>query len=122
VPFATREAIKEIEYGGFTIPKGWKLAWSGPRSHLSPQFFPNPERFDPSRFEGIGPQPFTYLPFGGGPRMCPGSEFARIEMVVFLHHLVLNYEWSMIDPFEKMTMNPFPTFHKGLQLRIHKKD
>jgi cytochrome P450 family 26 subfamily A len=99
-----------------------QIAWSGPRSHLSPQFFPNPERFDPSRFEGIGPQPFTYLPFGGGPRMCPGSEFARIEMVVFLHHLVLNYEWSMIDPHEQMIMNPFQTFQKGLQLRIHKKD
>ncbi|KAH8952769.1 hypothetical protein BDL97_09G101900 [Sphagnum fallax] len=122
VTWATREAIKEIEYGGFTIPKGWKLAWSGPRSHLSPQFFPNLERFDPSRFEGIRPQPFTYLPFGGGPRMCPGSEFARIEMLVFLHHLVLNYEWSMIDPHEQMTMNPFHTFQKGLQLRIHKKD
>ncbi|CAM6037119.1 unnamed protein product [Sphagnum compactum] len=122
VPFATRETIKEIEYRGFTIPKGWKLAWNGPRSHLSSQFFPNPKRFDPSRFEGIGPQPFTYLPFGGGPRMCPGSEFARIEMVVFLHHLVLNYEWSMIDPHEQMTMNPFHTFQKGLQLRIHKKD
>jgi cytochrome P450 family 26 subfamily A len=99
-----------------------QLAWSGPRSHLSPQFFPNPKRFDPSRFEGIGPQPFTYLPFGGGPRMCPGSEFARIEMLVFLHHLVLNYEWSMIDPHEQMTMSPFHTFQKGLQLRIHKKD
>ncbi|KAH9548813.1 hypothetical protein CY35_11G106500 [Sphagnum magellanicum] len=120
--FATRETLKEFEYGGFTIPKGWKVAWSGPCSHLSPQFFPNPERFDPSRFEGPGPQPFTYLPFGGGPRTCPGSEFARTEMVVFLHHLVLNYEWSMIDPFEKIIMNPFPIFQKGLQLRIHKKD
>ncbi|CAK9238648.1 unnamed protein product [Sphagnum jensenii] len=120
--FAPRETLKEIEYGGFTIPKGWKVAWSGPLSHSSPQFFPNPERFDPSRFEGIGPKPFTYVPFGGGPRMCPGSEFARTEMVVFIHHLVLNYEWSMIDPFEKMTMNPFPTFQKGLQLKIHKKD
>ncbi|CAK9238620.1 unnamed protein product [Sphagnum jensenii] len=122
VTWATREAIKENEYGGFTIPKGWKLAWSAPRSHLSPQFFPNPERFDPSRFEGIGPQPFTYLPFGSRPRMCPGSEFARTEMLVFLHHLVLNYEWSMIDPHEQMTMNPFHTFQKGLKLRIHKKD
>ncbi|CAK9238653.1 unnamed protein product [Sphagnum troendelagicum] len=120
--FATRETLKEVQYGGFTIPKGWKLAWSGPRSHLSPQFFPNPERFDPSHFGGTGPQRFTYLPFGGGLRICPGSEVARIEMVVFLHHLVLNYEWSMIDPFEKMTMKPFPTFQKGLRLRIHKKD
>ncbi len=97
------------------LPHSWmmdvvQVAWSGPLSHSSPQFFPNPERFDPSRFEGIGPKPFTYVPFGGGPRMCPGSEFARIEMVVFLHHLVLNYEWSMIDPHEQMTMSPFHTF------------
>jgi cytochrome P450 len=99
-----------------------QVASSGARSHLSSQFFSYPERFDPSRFEGRGPQPFTYSPFGGGPRICPGSEFARTEMVIFLHHLVLNYEWSMIDPFEKMTMKPVPTFQKGLQLRIHKKD
>jgi len=44
-----------------------QVAWSGPLSHSSPQFFPNPERFDPFRFEGIGPKPFTYVPFGGGP-------------------------------------------------------
>jgi cytochrome P450 family 26 subfamily A len=94
-----------------------QVAWSGPVSHLSLQFFPSLEMFDPSHFEGIGPQPFTYLPLGSGPRMCPGSEFAHTKMVVFLHHLVLNCEWSMIDPFEKMIMNPFPTFQKGL----HKK-
>ncbi len=50
------------------------------------------------------------------------NEYVRTKMVVFLHHLVLNYEWSIIDPFEKIIMNPFPTFQKGLQLKIHKKD
>jgi cytochrome P450 len=60
---------------------------------MSPQFFPNPERFDPDRFEGLGLPPFTYMPFGGGPQICLGMEFARTKMVVFLHHLVLNYEW-----------------------------
>ncbi len=87
-----------------------QLAWSGPCSHLSLQFFPNPKRFDPSRFEGIGPQLFTYLPFGGGRQMHLGSEVARIEMVVFLHHLVLNYEGSMIDLHEQLTVSPFHTF------------
>jgi cytochrome P450 family 26 subfamily A len=89
---------------------------------LSLQFFPTPKRFDPSRFGGIGPQPFTYLPFGGGPRMCLGREFIHTKMVVFLHHLVLNYEWSMIDLHEQMTINPFQTFKKEFQLSIHKKD
>jgi cytochrome P450 family 26 subfamily A len=88
---------------------------------MSPEFFPNPKRFDPNRFEGQGPPPFTYMPFGGGPRMCLGIEFARTEMVVFLHHLVLNYEWSMVDPNEVVLRNPLPVFQKGLPLKIHKK-
>jgi cytochrome P450 family 26 subfamily A len=49
-------------------------------------------------------------------------EFARTEMVVFLHYLVLNYEWSMVDPNETLIRNPLPMFQKGLQLKIHKKE
>ncbi|KAH8968962.1 hypothetical protein BDL97_02G010600 [Sphagnum fallax] len=121
VQMSFRELLQEFEYGGFTIPKGWRLFWHVGRSHMSPEFFPNPKTFDPSRFEGTGPPPFTYLAFGGGPHSCLGVEFARTEMVVFLHHLVLNYEWSMVDPNEPIAMDPFPTFRKGLHLKIHKK-
>ncbi|CAK9271642.1 unnamed protein product [Sphagnum jensenii] len=118
---AFRICIKEFEYGGFTIPKGWKVFWSAHRTHMSPQIFPNPTKFDPSRFEGSGPPPFSFLRFGGGPRMCLGNEFARITMVIFLHYMVLNYEWCMVDPNEKIYVIPAPTFQKGLQLKLHKK-
>jgi cytochrome P450 len=118
---AFRICIEEFEYGGFTIPKGWKVSWSAHRTHMSPQIFPNPTKFDPSRFEGSGPPPFSFLGFGGGPRMCLGNEFARIIMVIFLHYMVLNYEWCMVDPNEKIYAIPSPTFQKGLQLKLHKK-
>jgi cytochrome P450 len=121
VQMSFRELLQEFEYEGFTIPKGWRLFWHVGRSHMSPEFFPNPKTFDPSRFGGTGPPPFTYLGFGGGPHSCLGIDFARTEMVVFLHHLVLNYEWSMVDPNEPIAMDPFPTFRKGLHLKIHKK-
>jgi cytochrome P450 family 26 subfamily A len=87
---------------------------------MSPQIFPNAERFDRDWFEGLGLPPFTYMPFGGGPQICLGMEFARTKMVVFLHHLVLNYEWSMVNPNEGVVRNPLPVFQKGLPLKISK--
>jgi cytochrome P450 family 26 subfamily A len=88
---------------------------------MSPKYFPNPEKFDPCRFKGKGSPPFAYIPFGGGPHICLGNEFACLEMVVFLHYLVFNYEWSMVDPNEKVVRPSFPIFQKGLQLKFHKK-
>jgi cytochrome P450 family 26 subfamily A len=51
--------------------------WDFEHSSKSLEIFANLERFDPSRFEGIGPPPYTYVPFGGGPQMCLGNEFAH---------------------------------------------
>jgi hypothetical protein len=97
-----------------------QLFWHLGRSHMSPQLFANPERFDPDWFEGLGPPPFTYMPFGCGPQICLGMEFAHTKMVVFLHHLVLNYEWSMVNPNEGVVWNPLPVFQKELPLKISK--
>ncbi|CAM6076336.1 unnamed protein product [Sphagnum tenellum] len=58
------------------------------------------------------------MPFGGGPQICLGMEFARTKMVVFLHHLVLNYEWPIVNPNEGVVQNPLPVFQKGLPLKI----
>lgn len=89
---------------------------------MSPEIFPHPTKFDPRRFEGGPPPPFTFMPFGGGHRTCPGQEYAHTVMMVFLHHLVLNYEWSMVNPNEKIVIDPMPVFQKGLQLKVTKKN
>ncbi|KAL7156056.1 hypothetical protein ABFS83_03G117600 [Erythranthe nasuta] len=77
------ETTIEFTYAGFTIPKGWKTFWSVHSSHKNPKYFAEPEKFDPSRFEGSGPPPYTFVPFGGGPRMCPGMEYIRLEVFGF---------------------------------------
>jgi len=118
---AFRTALQDFQYAGYTILKGWKVSWASDRSHYDPKYFPNPEKFDPSRFEGSGPPPYVFIPFGGGPHICLGNEFARTVIMVFLHHIVLNFEWKMVDPQEPICVDPLPIFTKGLPLQIQKR-
>ncbi|KAI7732021.1 hypothetical protein M8C21_013512 [Ambrosia artemisiifolia] len=114
-----REAITDFVYNGYSIPKGWKLYWSAVSTHKNPEFFPEPQKFDPSRFDGKGPAPYTYIPFGGGSRICPGKEYARIQILVFMHHLVRKFKWEKVIPDEKIVVNPFPLPAMGLPIRIY---
>ncbi|MFS8009065.1 putative cytochrome P450 [Helianthus anomalus] len=116
---AFREALVDIEYAGYTIPKGWKIYWSSASTHKDKAYFEDVTRFDPSRFEGAGPTPFTYVPFGGGPRMCLGKEFSRMEILAFLHNIVTNFKWDLMIPNEKIEYDPMATPVKGLPIRLY---
>lgn len=113
-----RKAIKDFKYGGYTVPRGWKMYWTVNSTHRKSEYFSDPEKFDPSRFEGPLPAPYTFVPFGGGPRMCPGIEFARMEILVFLHYAVRNFKWTLVDPSEKMTMDPMTAPVNGLPIKL----
>ncbi|KAL8246387.1 hypothetical protein R6Q59_007603 [Mikania micrantha] len=116
---AYREALVDIEYAGYTIPKGWKIHYSAASIHKDEAHFEDVTCFDPSRFEGAGPTPFTYVPFGGGPRMCLGKEFARMEVLAFLHNIITNFKWELLTPGEKIEYDPLATPVKGVLIRLH---
>lgn len=97
----------------------FQLYWSALSTHKNPEVFPEPQKLDPSRFDGKGPAPYTFVPFGGGPRMCPGREYARLEILVFMHHLVIKYKWEKVIPNEQIIVNPMPKLAKGLPLRLY---
>ncbi|XP_051150481.1 beta-amyrin 28-monooxygenase-like [Andrographis paniculata] len=115
---AFREALSDFTYNGFSIPKGWKIYWSANSTHRNADCFPDPLKFDPRRFEGSGPGAYTFVPFGGGPRMCPGKEYARMEILVFMHHIVTRFRWEKLIPDEKIVVNPMPIPAKGLPIRL----
>ncbi|PSS24566.1 Ent-kaurenoic acid oxidase [Actinidia chinensis var. chinensis] len=93
-----REAKTDVNISGYTIPKGWKvLVWF--RSvHFDPEIYPDPKEFNPSRWDGFTPKVGTFLPFGAGSRTCPGNDLAKLEISIFLHYFLLNYELERLNP------------------------
>ncbi|XP_027100578.2 dammarenediol 12-hydroxylase-like [Coffea arabica] len=114
-----REAITDFTYEGFTVPKGSKIFWTFDATHKNPKYFPDPEKFEPSRFQGNGPAPYAFVPFGGGPRMCPGNEYARVVILVFMHNVVTKFRWEKLIPGENMIYYPAPRPARGLPVTLH---
>ncbi|KAJ1386141.1 Cytochrome P450 [Sesbania bispinosa] len=118
-PGVFREAVTDITYEGFTIPKGWKIFWAIIGTNKNPKYFHDPESFDPSRFEGNVPAPYTYIPFGAGPRSCPGRDYTRFVILTFIHNLVTKFKWEVIFPDEKVSGAMLPIPSEGIPSRLH---
>ncbi|KAK1312809.1 hypothetical protein QJS10_CPA07g01303 [Acorus calamus] len=50
---------------------------------------------------------------------CPGNEFARVEVLLIVHHLIVNYQWSEMVPDEPITRDPLPYPAMGLPIKLH---
>lgn len=84
-----RCTAEPVELGGYRLPAGQIVLVSPWTTHRHPAIWPDPERFDPSRFIGAPDRPrYAYFPFGGGPRSCVGEHFALLEATVLLAHLL----------------------------------
>lgn len=102
-----RQAGKDVEIGGWTVPQGGIVRLMTCITHHDPRWFPDPERFDPDRFlpERAATLPAcAYVPFGAGPRVCIGQSFAMMEMTLIATLLLQRYR---IAPAQsKPELNP----------------
>ncbi|XWS19432.1 hypothetical protein CRYUN_Cryun31cG0015400 [Craigia yunnanensis] len=115
-----RKVLKDFEYDGYTIPKGWQAACM---THMDERIYPDPSKFDPTRFEKqASAPPYCFVAFGGGARICPGNEFARIETLVTIHYLVTRFKWKLCYLDNSFTRNPFPVFSHGMLIEIEPKN
>ena len=80
-----RAPTEQTELGGYLVEPGTQVAASLMLVQYDPELYPpDPEVFRPERFLDGAPEPYTWVPFGGGVRRCLGAAFAQLEMKVVI--------------------------------------
>ena len=119
-----RGVVKPFEFKGFHVPAGWMALYSILATHRIPEIYPDPERFDPDRFSPQRQEhkrPFSLIGFGGGPRLCIGIAFAKMEMKIIAAYLLRGYQWEIL-PNQSLDTVRIPTSRPKdrLQVRFHR--
>ena len=105
--FIDRVNIEEDEFEGKIIPKGTSLLFSMYEIHRHRNFWEDAESFKPERFQDAKSSLAAYYPFGAGPRMCIGNNFAMYEMVLAVAGMVKKYE--ILPPDYPIKIKPLIT-------------
>jgi cytochrome P450 len=118
-----RKAVEDTELAGYRVPRGsflYVFPWGVQRN---PRYFPRPESFDPDRFAPgrVAEMPvYGYIPFGVGPHVCIGKEFALMQMTLTLATLLQRVRLSpvagqrLVEPEPHIAVRP----RGGLRLRV----
>jgi cytochrome P450 len=117
-----RRAVRDFEFGGFTVPKGAYVNYCSWASHRIPEVFPEPEAFIPERFERERKAALprgAYVPFGGGQRICIGKRFGQTEVKLVATMLLQRLRLDAM-PGRTMTIRQMPTLSPkgGLKMRV----
>lgn len=104
-----REAVHDIDIGGYRISKGDSVVMSQWVVHRDEKYYPDSDRFCPDRwtpeFESRLPK-YAYLPFGGGPRACIGKHVAMLEAELIVANLASEFSIHLESPDD---VQPWPT-------------
>ena len=96
-----RKVVRDFSYDKYLIPKGWMAMVSPALSHMLPEVFANPERFDPDRFapprEEHKQANYTLIGFGGGKHRCIGMAFAYLQVRAIMSYLLRNFELELVS-------------------------
>jgi cytochrome P450 len=118
----TREAIENVQVCGFDVRKRSQVMLCTFEVHHDPRWFDEPEVFRPERFdpEGDSIQPGTFIPFGVGPRVCVGGEFAMVEGAAILATVLGAYRIELSPGQGEPEFEPLVALYPkgGLQLRL----
>jgi cytochrome P450 len=122
VPSIPRRAIRDFNFGGFSIPAGTLVGVNPLFTHHMPEIWPEPEQFDPMRFTDEAQRNrhrFAWVPFGGGAHMCLGLHFAYMQAKCFARHFLQNLTVSLEPGYTPdWQMWPIPKPKDGLRVTL----
>ena len=120
-----RRSVEPFEFAGHRIPGGVPVDYCSWASHHLPEVFPDPERFDPTRFTPENRERLpkgAYVPFGGGSRMCIGMRFGLLEIKA-IATLILQRCTLEPEPGYELSIRQMPTLSPrgGLPMRVRER-
>ena len=123
--FIDREPLEDDEVEGVKIKKGEDIGAFIYGLHRNPAYWENPDTFDPNRFSAENKKnhtPHSFLPFGGGPRLCIGKNFAQMQMQFIFAMLIKRYKF-VLSPNQVIDFKPLLTLcpSNGIKIRIEKR-
>ncbi|WNC15837.1 cytochrome P450 [Brevibacillus brevis] len=121
-----REVVEPVEIGGHMYQPGDTLMMSQYVMHRDARFYEEPDSFRPERFAGdlLKRIPaYAYFPFGGGPRICIGNNFALMEAALLLATIAQRYRMRLTSPDQVVEPEPLVTLRpkNGLPMRLEKR-
>jgi len=122
IHIGNRQVVEKMEFSDGNVPAGERMFYSIYLTHRDPIIWENAADFCPERFaHGRKTPPFSYVPFGGGPRACIGAAFGQAEARLVLTRLLQTHRFEFtnhkIHPHMGATLEPRP----GVRMRIMKR-
>jgi cytochrome P450 len=99
VPWNGRVTSQPTELGNHVLPTGTEVFVSIYQTHQMAELYPEPNVFNPQRWETISPSIYEYNPFSAGSRLCIGAGFAMLEIKIVLAMLLQRYRLQFLPKF-----------------------
>jgi cytochrome P450 len=122
VPSIPRRAVKPFSFGGYDLPAGTYVGVNPAYTHQMAEYWPEPEKFDPMRFEPEqvrARHKYAWVPFGGGAHMCLGLHFAYMQIKLLMWHMLKDHRIEIpTGSGDKWQAWPIPKPRDGLPVRM----
>ena len=116
-PFTPRKAGEDFEFAGFGVPGGSEVFIAQTVTHYLPQFFPDPQRFDPTRFDDGKKQPYVFAPYTLGSHICLGAGIAESQMLLVVATLLRQLRLEPLPADHSATIYATPLPNLGRDFR-----